>query len=595
MFLGPQKDGERHARRVAMLDDVIAPEDVIEGRWPIMVSSDHGGYDLKSLVLEILRRKGIRDFLDCGTYVREPGCDYPVFGKKVAYAVAQCRCPLGIVICTTGIGMSIVVNKFSRVLGALCQTPLQAFVARQKLGANVLVMGQKFVNSNDAEAMVSAFLEPMTSSSPAEIGRRDSEFTFMRRLAYLAQVNFALNFGRSADDGADQLFVRLLEGPVDGSHFKHADLVAALEFINMFGLKEDVQLAFLVANGERILGRLEEMKKYQDELGVWLIRRIVDRLILLADKFTSETYARMAKVYTQGHSSRPEGEDLANLERLMALIEQEISLSKGEKIRFLDVGTGLRDMTWLSEQESLEVHGIDKSAPLMKLISDKLGSKVDAKPMDMNDLRYQDGTFHVVRSQASLHHFILIDPRQGLDLVYQEVNRILITGGLFYIHTKAEDGTRRRGIQIINTQEGLGSRVYQHANEKLLRQVLARNGFEPITEFKKWRDWRGDNNIIVTAKKVKTIRTTADKNREFIARDGQISARLTNAEKYWEWIHVRMLQYSLHDYRGTQVDGKPYTVYVQFSGKEGHSFEWVQASEVCAVLSGTQGVAKVPD
>jgi len=401
------------------------------------------------------------------------------------------------------------------------------------------------------------------ASSPAGsdiYARRAREADFMRRLSVLAEANFAVNMGRALSFGADTMFEPLLAGPVAALAPRHADLVATLEFLNAFDLGDEDQLEFLIHNSERLLGRLRGIKAGQDAFGEWLVRKIVERLIYLADKFTSATYARMAAKYTQDHAARPEGEDLQNLERLMALMRQELSVPRGEKTRFLDVGTGLRDMTWLDEQKGLEVHGIDKSAPLMALISEKLGNRVDARPMDMNDLQYPDGMFHVVRSQASLHHFLLIDEEQGLDIVYREINRVLMTGGLFYIHTKAQDGDRRKGIQHIDTGEGFGGRVYQHANEKILREVLERNGFEPVAAFREWKDWRGDNNVIVTAKKVRTVWTSADKDAAPKAREAALGDGLPNAKKYWEWVHFRARWYQFYDYRSVLINDRVYKV-----------------------------------
>ncbi|MBU1148428.1 MAG: class I SAM-dependent methyltransferase, partial [Candidatus Omnitrophica bacterium] len=385
---------------------------------------------------------------------------------------------------------------------------------------------------------------------------RAQEVDFMRRLSDMAEVNFALNLGKPEGYGSEEMFFMLLTDSSLRFHPEHIDLVAALEYINSFGVKDDERLAFLVYNSERILKKLETLKETQDDFGKWLMRQIVDRMIVLSDKATSETYARMAQKYTIDHSAEPKGEDLLNLQKLMVLIEENISLDIGEKVEFLDVGTGLRDMSWLSKRDELIVHGIDKSAPLMRLIKEKLGAKVDARPMDMNDLEYGDGEFHVVRSQASLHHFLLIDEEQGLDIVYREINRVLKLGGLFYIHTKAEDGDRRKGIQIIDTNEGFGSRVYQHASEEILRPILERNGLEPITEFKEWKDWRGDNNVIVVARKIRTVKTIEDKNKEFIQQESRLSKHLRDIDKYWEWVHFRMRDHRLYDYRIADVEGE---------------------------------------
>jgi hypothetical protein len=175
--------------------------------------------------------------------------------------------------------------------------------------------------------------------------------------------------------------------------------------------------------------------------------------------------------------------------------------------------------------------------------------------MDMNHLMFPDESFDVVRSQASLHHFILVDEQQGLDLVYQEINRILKPDGLFFIHTKAEDGARRSGVQIIDTTEGLGWRVYQHANEKILLELLARNGFEPVTSVLQWKDWRGDNNVIVTARKARSVKTAYD-----IVCEPLRELRVTTDDEYYRWVHFILNKHKLRDMRYVEKSGKQYAV-----------------------------------
>ena len=88
----------------------------------ISLGCDHGGYDLKEHIKAYLEGKG-HTVKDCGTYSKE-SCDYPLFGKAAAEEVASGACERGIVICTTGIGISISANKVKGIRCALCSDPL---------------------------------------------------------------------------------------------------------------------------------------------------------------------------------------------------------------------------------------------------------------------------------------------------------------------------------------------------------------------------------------------------------------------------------------------------------------------------------------
>ena len=122
----------------------------------IAIGSDHGGYDLKQCVIRHLEEQGI-PFEDLGCHGKE-SCDYPVFGKAVAKAVAEGRCEKGIVICTTGIGISIVANKVKGVRCALCADTYSAKMTRLHNDANVLALGGSIVGPNLALDIVDTFL-----------------------------------------------------------------------------------------------------------------------------------------------------------------------------------------------------------------------------------------------------------------------------------------------------------------------------------------------------------------------------------------------------------------------------------------------------
>lgn len=122
----------------------------------IAIGSDHGGYDLKELVIRHLEEKGV-DVNDMGCYDKS-SCDYPVYGKAVAKAVADGSCDKGIVICTTGIGISIVANKVKGIRAALCADTFSAKMTRLHNDANVLAMGAGIVGPNLALEIVDTFL-----------------------------------------------------------------------------------------------------------------------------------------------------------------------------------------------------------------------------------------------------------------------------------------------------------------------------------------------------------------------------------------------------------------------------------------------------
>ena len=122
----------------------------------IALGCDHGGYAMKEDIKKQLEGLG-HEVKDCGTYSTE-SCDYPIFGKAAAEAVASGQCEKGIVICTTGIGISISANKVKGIRCALCGDTLSAEMCRRHNNANMLAMGAGIVGPNLAERMVDVFL-----------------------------------------------------------------------------------------------------------------------------------------------------------------------------------------------------------------------------------------------------------------------------------------------------------------------------------------------------------------------------------------------------------------------------------------------------
>ena len=122
----------------------------------IAMGCDHGGYELKEIIKKDLIEQG-HEIMDCGTYSLE-SCDYPVFGEAAARAVASGECERGIVICTTGIGISIAANKVRGIRCAHCADALEATLCRQHNNANMIAIGAGFTGPKLASAMVQAFL-----------------------------------------------------------------------------------------------------------------------------------------------------------------------------------------------------------------------------------------------------------------------------------------------------------------------------------------------------------------------------------------------------------------------------------------------------
>lgn len=130
----------------------------------IPIASDHAGYELKLKVIDHLRQRGI-DVRDFGTDSTD-SCDYPDFAHPVGSAVNRGDYPRGIVICGSGNGVQMTVNKYPGVRCALCWTPEIAHLARQHNDANIVSIPARFVSADTALAILDQFLD-----TPFEGGR----------------------------------------------------------------------------------------------------------------------------------------------------------------------------------------------------------------------------------------------------------------------------------------------------------------------------------------------------------------------------------------------------------------------------------------
>lgn len=123
----------------------------------IALGSDHAGYALKALLAEDLRASG-HQVIDCGTTNDTDSVDYPDFGAAVGNAIADGRAQFGIVVCGSGIGISIAANRNPAVRAALCSNGLMAKLAREHNDANVLALGSRLIGVETARDCVAQFL-----------------------------------------------------------------------------------------------------------------------------------------------------------------------------------------------------------------------------------------------------------------------------------------------------------------------------------------------------------------------------------------------------------------------------------------------------
>lgn len=135
----------------------------------IAIGSDHGGFDLKKEIIGYLEEKGL-SYKDFGCYDKSSS-DYPEYGKLVAEAVASGEYEKGILICGTGIGISIAANKVKGIRCALCHDCFSAVATREHNDANVLAMGGRVVGAGLAIKIVDSFLNTAFSNDERHIRR----------------------------------------------------------------------------------------------------------------------------------------------------------------------------------------------------------------------------------------------------------------------------------------------------------------------------------------------------------------------------------------------------------------------------------------
>ena len=122
----------------------------------IAIGNDHVALEMKNHIVKYLEEKG-HQIINFGTDSTER-CDYPVFGKKVAEAVASGECERGVLICGTGIGISLAANKVKGIRAAVCSEAYSARLTRQHNNANIIAFGARVIGIATAEMIVDEFL-----------------------------------------------------------------------------------------------------------------------------------------------------------------------------------------------------------------------------------------------------------------------------------------------------------------------------------------------------------------------------------------------------------------------------------------------------
>ena len=135
----------------------------------IALGCDHGGYELMQEVIAHLGERGL-EYKNFGTFSKA-SCDYPEYAKKVAHAVVSGECEKGILICGTGIGISMAANKVPGSRCALCHDCFSAQATREHNDANVLAMGGRIIGAGHALAVVDLFLDTPFSNDERHIRR----------------------------------------------------------------------------------------------------------------------------------------------------------------------------------------------------------------------------------------------------------------------------------------------------------------------------------------------------------------------------------------------------------------------------------------
>lgn len=212
----------------------------------------------------------------------------------------------------------------------------------------------------------------------------------------------------------------------------------------------------------------------------------LDRAVDLVVGFTADSYSRHSERYTatRGLLTTAWEERLTRV--LLSTVRRQIAEDRapsppGPRWHLLDVGAGSgRDLLRLAEEPDVAPTALDNSTEIIRHLrklaaADSLPAESVAQG-DMRDLSaFPDARFHCVRNHASLHHLPLLSVGRGADLAIAESRRVLVTGGVLYLLVRAGDG-----LATIDTDEGLGPRVFQLFSPESLAELLARHNLRTL-------------------------------------------------------------------------------------------------------------------
>lgn len=159
---------------------------MINNKDKIWIGNDHGGYDLKVKIMEYLDQKGI-EYHDVGCSSTDI-VRYPHYAEKVAGAVSNQLCKRGILICSTGIGMSIIANKFKGVRASLCTSTFMGKMTRAHNNSNILCLGGKITGVFEALDILEAWL-----TTEYEGGRHDISLNLIKETEELLCNSYTFN------------------------------------------------------------------------------------------------------------------------------------------------------------------------------------------------------------------------------------------------------------------------------------------------------------------------------------------------------------------------------------------------------------------
>ncbi len=142
----------------------------------IGIGNDHTAIDLKEIIVSHLKEKGY-ECIDFGTNERGVSCDYPKYGQMVAEAINDGKIEKGILICGTGIGISLAANKVKNIRAAVCSEPYSAHMAAMHNDANIIAFGARVVGSDMAKMIVDEFL-----NTRYEGGRHQKRVDMIRKI-----------------------------------------------------------------------------------------------------------------------------------------------------------------------------------------------------------------------------------------------------------------------------------------------------------------------------------------------------------------------------------------------------------------------------